>query len=98
MENNERLDREVEVVVSVTLSKVFKLRSSDYTEEIEKNEDGSTTIYHNFNDLKTLVEDNIILPQDAYKYIDPMTLHTKLLAKEDLKGWNVDDFEVIQDN
>lgn len=83
--------KEAEVVVSVTLSKSFKVEVADYTTEKEKNEDGSTSIYYDFSDcdLKQAVEDQILLPQDAHKYVNG-TYRAK-----DLEGWNVDDFEVV---
>lgn len=91
--HSEKELKEVEVVVSVTLSKSFKIQVSDYEAEKEKNEDGSSSIYYDFSDcnFKQAVEDQILMPQDAYKYV------SGTFRAKDLEGWNVDDFEVMLD-
>ena len=81
-------EREVEVTVSVTLSKTLKIKVSDYTVDSEGNVD-----YSDCN-LREAVENQIILPQEAYKYVNPYTFNKHEII-EDLSNWDVDDFEVI---
>ena len=73
-------EREIEVTVSVTLSKTVKIKVSDY-EIIDsgKDEDGEhfEDIDYSNCDLKSAVKEQITLPQDT------------------CKGWDVDDYEVI---
>ena len=72
--------KEIEVTVSVTLSKTVKIKVSDY-EIIDsgKDEDGEhfEDIDYSNCDLKSTVKEQITLPQDT------------------CKGWDVDDYEVI---
>lgn len=86
-------EREIEVTVSVTLSKTIKIKVSDY-EIIDsgKDEDGEyfEDIDYSNCDLKKAVEEQITLPQNACVYMLPQTKVCK-----DLVGWNVDDMEVI---
>lgn len=81
-------DKEVEVTISVTLSKTLKIKVSDYTIDSENNVD-----YSDCN-LQEAVENQIILPQEAYKYVNPYTLDKHKII-EDLSNWDVNDFEVI---
>lgn len=80
---------EIEVAVSVTLSKIVKVKVNDYT----RDEDG-----YNFEDcdLKSAVEDQVILPQDALRCLrNTFTAnHSKIFY--DLKDWEVDDFAVTE--
>lgn len=86
-------EREIEVTVSVTLSKTIKIKVSDY-EIIDsgKDEDGEyfEDIDYSNCDLKKAVEEQITLPQNACVHMLPQTK-----ACKDLAGWNVDDYEVI---
>ena len=88
-------EREIEVTVSVTLSKTVKIKVSDYEiTDFGKDEDGEyfEDIDYSNCDLKGAVEEQIVLPQDAYKYVKNIWgVH------KDLSGWNVDDFEVLLD-
>ena len=89
--------REIEVTVSVTLSKTIKVKVSDYDIiNSGKDEDGEyfEDIDYSNCDLKGAVEKQIVLPQKAWDYIAPKT-NEDVKAIFDLKGWNVDDFEVI---
>ena len=73
-------EKEIEVCISVTLSKTVKVKVSDYTiVDSGKDEDGEyfEDIDYSDCDLKTAVKEQIKLPQDT------------------CKGWNVDDFEVM---
>lgn len=89
--------REIEVTVSVTLSKTVKIKVSDYEiTDSGKDEDGEyfEDIDYSNCDLKGAVEEQIVLPQEAYRFI---TSSGNKSVKEKLKGWNVDDFEVIEE-
>ena len=84
-------DKEIEVTVSVTLSKTFKVSVNDY-KVIDSGVDEDGLYYEDIDysecNLKQAVEDQIFLPYEASDYIDSQ------VVKEDLKGWNIDDFEV----
>lgn len=93
----ENPEREIEATVSVTLSKTIKVKVSDYDIiNSGKDEDGEyfEDIDYSNCDLKGAVEKQIVLPQKAWDYIAPKT-NEDVKAIFDLKGWNVDDFEVI---
>lgn len=86
-------EREIEVTVSVTLSKTIKIKVSDYEIiDFGKDEDGEyfEDIDYSNCDLKKAVEEQITLPQNACVHMLPQTK-----ACKDLAGWNVDDYEVI---
>lgn len=91
-------EREIEVTVSVTLSKTVKVRVSDYEiTDSGKDEDGEyfEDIDYSNCDLKSAVEEQITLPQNAYKYIRGD--HEDAAIIDDLSNWDVDDFEVLLD-
>ena len=85
-------EREIEVTVSITLSKTVKIKVSDY-EIIDsgKDEDGEyfEDIDYSNCDLKGAVEEQSALPQNAYIYVK-----SKPEVHEDLSNWCVDDLEV----
>ena len=88
-------EREIEVTVSVTLSKTVKIKVSDYEiTDSGKDEDGEyfEDIDCSNCDLKSAVEEQIVLPQSAHMYVKG---NSKI--QEDLSNWCVDDFEVILD-
>lgn len=90
-------EREIEVTVSVTLSKTVKIEVSDYSiTDSGKDEDGEyfEDIDYSKCDLKRAVEEQITLPQDAYKYVKGEFNNDQ---RNDLEGWDVDDFEVIEE-
>ena len=85
-------EREIEVTVSVTLSKTVSIKVSDYKiTDFGKDEDGEyfEDIDYSNCDIKGAVEEQIILPQDAYMYVN-----SSKKVHEDLSNWCVDDFEV----
>ena len=85
--------QEVEVTVSITISKTVKINVTDY-EYFEGESDGENFFPPSYDfsncDLKSAVEEQVYLPQESYKYLPIGHKATK-----DLMGWNVDDFEVI---
>ena len=88
-------EREIEVTVSVTLSKTVKIKVSDYEiTDSGKDEDGEyfEDIDCSNCDLKSAVEEQIILPQNAHMYVK-----SNPKVREDLSNWCVDDLEVILD-
>lgn len=92
-------EREIEVTVSVTLSKTVKIKVSDYEiTDSGKDEDGEyfEDVDYSNCDLKSAVEKQIVLPQKAWGYIVPIS-NREVNAISDLKDWNVDDFEIIEE-
>ena len=87
--------REIDVTVSVALSKTVKIKVSDYEiTDSGKDEDGEyfEDIDYSNCDLKGAVEEQIVLPQTAHMYVK-----SNPKVHEDLSNWCVDDFEVILD-
>lgn len=77
--------KEIEVSVSVTLSKTFKIPVNDY------NIINGELDFSNCNLYKALIS-SVYMPYEAYRYIDDSDI------KEDLKDWNIDDLEVVLDD
>lgn len=89
-------EKEIEVTVSITLSKTVKVKVSDYQiNDSGKDEDGNyfEDIDYSVCDLKGAVENQIILPQYGYKYVRGDHEDSSII--DDLSGWYVDDFEVV---
>lgn len=85
-------EREIEVTVSVTLSKTVKIKVSDYQiTDSGKDEDGEyfEDIDYSDCDLKGAVEEQIVLPQSAHIYVK-----NNPKVHEDLSNWCVDDLEL----
>lgn len=97
-------EKEIEVTVSVTLSKSIKIKVNDY-EIIDsgKDEDGDyfeKIDYSNCN-LKEAVEGQYVLPQNAWQHLISCDFQAGFKSCPEvnmLKDWNVDDFEVVLDN
>lgn len=94
----ELFPKEVEVTVSITLSKTVKVITDEYNiTSSGLDEDGHYFEDVDFSecDFKQIVKDQIYLPNDGYK---AFTINTKKSKKayNDLKDWEVDDFEVIK--
>ena len=85
-------EREIEVTVSVTLSKTVKIKVSDYEiTDSGKDDDGEyfEDIDYSNCDLKGAVEEQIVLPQSAHMYVK-----SNPKVHEDLSNRYVDDLEV----
>lgn len=99
--NNDNFpEKEIEILVSVTLSKTVKVRVSDYRiVDCGKDEDGDyfEDIDYSECDLQSAVKDQIVLPQEAHLYIKSNSGEGSK-AHLDLMGWNVDEMECIIDN
>lgn len=88
----ENPEREIEVTVSVTLSKTIKVKVSDYDIiDSGKDEDGEyfEEVDYSNCDLKSAVEEQIVLPQTAHMYVKGNPK-----VHENLSNWYVDDLEV----
>lgn len=95
---NDNPEREVNVTISVTLSKTVKVRVSDY-QIIDRGKDEHGEYFEDIDysrcDLKKAVENQVYLPQDASAVLRNLyTAKSEELA-DDFSGWEVDDFEVI---
>ena len=100
-------DKEIEVTVSVTLSKTVKVNVNDYKIDGGLDEDGPYYEYDYSNcDLHKAVEEQVVLPQNLAEYTERMFNHDLNLkaagmprylkdAIKDCKDWCVDDYEVI---
>lgn len=93
-------EREIEVTVSVTLSKTVKIKVSDYTiTDSGKDEDGDyfEEVDYSDCDLKEAVEEQIYLPQEAGLLIKDFDIKTRKADAivEDLSNWSVDEMEVV---
>ena len=89
-------EKEIEVTISITLSKTVKIKVSDYTVYSIEADNGKCFDDIDYSDcnLKKAVKDQIILPQNAYNYITPKS-NEEVQAISNLKKWNVDEMEVI---
>lgn len=93
-------EKEIDVTVSITLSKTVKIKVSDY--EITgsgKDESGEYFEDIDYSDCNLIeaVENQVYLPQEAGQLIEDFAIGTakaKNIA-EDLSNWNVDEIECI---
>ena len=100
---------EIEVTVSVTLSKTVKVIVNDCKVEEDADEDGRYLSYDLSEcDLHKAVEDQVVLPQNLAEFTEKMFNHDLNLkaagmpkylrnAIADCKGWTVDNMEVISE-
>ena len=90
-------EKEIEVIVSITLSKTVKIKVSDY-EVTESGVDDDGQYYEDIDysncDLKGAIEEQVVLPHKAWSCIVPKS-KSDIHSISDLKDWNVDDFEAI---
>lgn len=97
---NIKTPQEIEVTVSITLSKTVKVKVDDYRVTLEeRDEEGELYQVYDFYDcnLKKAVENQVILPNEAYKHVGYPLFESSKKAYNDLKDWVVDDFEVNLD-
>lgn len=79
------------------MSKTVKIKVSDYiVTDYGKDEDDNYFEDVDYSDcnLKKAVEEQIVLPQNAWDYIAPKS-KKEVQAIFDLKGWSIDEMEVI---
>lgn len=83
----------IPVTVSITLSKTMDVYVNDYETTTDWDEEGpiSNNDYSNCN-LYSAVKEQILLPNELYNVVKGTPYES-----EDLKDWNVDDFEVINE-
>ena len=96
---NPNKPKEIEVLVSVTLSKSFRITVDDYEITGEgKDEDGDyyQDIDYSNCDLHKAVDEQLVLPQEAHKWVVPFGM-LDARVKKDLEGWNIDEMEVIKE-
>lgn len=85
-------EEEIEVTVSLTLSKNVKIKVTDYI----KDEDGNID-YSDCN-LREAVVDQIYLPQDSDFYLESLQKGLSIPINKiikDLRGWNIDELDVV---
>lgn len=99
--------REVEVTISVTLSKTLKINVNDYKTIIGKDEGGSYIEFDFSNcNLKKAVKDQLIVPQELAVFVEKIFSKDSTLkniempkylknAVEDCRDWHTDEMEVI---
>ena len=94
-------EKEIEVTVSITLSKTVKIKVSDYT--IYSNEDDNGKCFDEIDysdcNLKEAVEKQMYLPQEAGQLISNVIINPDIAKNtaiiKDLSNWNVDEMEVM---
>lgn len=85
--------KEIEVTISITLSKTVKIKVSDY--DVVDSEDHSKKIDYSNCDLKKAVKDQLYLPQDAGLVLENSDIAALEAIADEFSNWEVDDFEVI---
>lgn len=88
---------EVEIEVVVTLVKTVKAEVDDYIIlDSGKDEDGNyfEDIDYSKCDLTSAVKEQVVLPHESWNYITPKSTK-EINAIFNLKGWDVDNFEVV---
>lgn len=103
-------EKEIEVTVSITLSKTLKINVDDYEVEEGRDEDGEYYSDINFDncDLIKAVREQYTLPNELASFTTEMfnqDLNLKAVGMPrylknaiiDCKDWNVDEFEVIKE-
>lgn len=92
--DDENTPREIEVNISLTLSKTVKVKVDDY-EIMDSGVDEDGIVFEDVDysqcDLNTAVRDQIVLPNDAWRYIND---DTKQQIVKDLKDWEVEELWV----
>ena len=100
-------DKEIEVTISVTLSKTVKIFVDNYKEDYDEECKCHTYDYSECN-LHKAVEEQIVLPQNLAIFTERMfnqDLGLKAagmpkylkMAITKCKDWNVDEFEIIKE-
>lgn len=92
---HDNIEREIEVEVTLTLKKTVKIKVDDYISNgYEKDEDGNCfdDIDYSSCNIEKAVDEQIVLPQDAKKYISANTDMGKK-AYKDLSDWELLDID-----
>ncbi len=102
----EQEPKEIEVTVSITLSKTVKVQVDDYKVEESIDEEGNhfTDIDYSECNLKDAVEQQVSLPHEVASMTKALGIvkdwkfpKTFKQSLEEADNWVVDDFEVIQE-
>ena len=94
-------EKEIEVTVSITLSKTIKIKVSDYTVYSNEDDNGNHFEEMDYSDcnLKEAVEKQVYLPQEAGQLISNVIINPDIAKNtaiiKDLSNWNVDEMEVM---
>lgn len=86
--------KQINVTVSVTLSKTVPVKVTDYTTVIDK-KTGDIYIDYSDCDLKEAVKEQRYLPQEAGDVLKDSYVASLERVADEFSNWNVDDFEVI---
>lgn len=97
--NQESLpEKEIEVLISITLSKTVKVKVSDYTIK-ECGKDRENTYYEEIDysecNLKKAVEEQIYLPNQLNSACVMSNVSIPESIRKDFNNWNVDDLEIV---
>ena len=101
-------EKEIELLVSITLSKSIKVKVNDYkVKSSGKDEDGdySEVIDYSECDLADAVSRQVVLPFEAGDFLEHLrkkgyitvTNPSLCQAVSDLSGWHVDEFEAVKE-
>ncbi len=92
-------EREIDVLISLTISKSVKIKVSDYS-IVDSGNDGDNSYFEDIDysecDLNNVVHQQVILPQDACKHF---IINTKAGKKafDDSQNWIVNDLTIIKE-
>lgn len=95
--NDQNPEKEIEVTVSMTLSKTVKIKVDDYKVLDSGNDEDGTyfeNIDYSYCDLENAVQEQMFLPHEAGNLLRSLEVAEAELYSEELSDWNVDDFTV----
>lgn len=94
-------EREVEVTISVTLSKIEKIKVVDYN-IIDSGHDKNGELFEDIDysdcNLQEEVESQVYLPQEIPFFLRNSGVTEMEELADEYEGWNVDDFTVTLEN
>lgn len=91
---------DVDVVVTITLSKTMTIRTNKYTRRVcGYDEDGRPEYDYEFEDLASSVAESVTLPNDLAGVMERdagAITGRGVMAISDCKGWELEDMEVYE--
>jgi len=99
-------EKEIEVLVSITLSKKVKVNIPSVFENINYDEDGNSIVEDDVSDieLENAVSDEIFMPQEISQHMRDYLIRHKYKINpqcekilKDGSDWSIDEFTVIRD-
>lgn len=105
----DKQEKTIDVTVSITMSKTFTITTDNYEVlDCGKDEDGDYYEDIEYTDLREDVENSVVLPHNLSKFTktifeEDLDLKAAGMPKylkdalEDCDGWEIDDFEVIEE-